>query len=89
MCKTVTWIVIIIKWNWKKKKKKKKKKILNNLSPRGFDFWLTKDVNDETFATRQGFHDSVFRTLIWLANIRNAWNVSETMIWLAKPQTIV
>ena len=38
MCKTVTWIVIIIKWNWKKKKKKKKK-ILNNLSPRGFD-WL-------------------------------------------------
>ena len=48
--------------------------------------WLTKNANDETFATRQGFRfrDSVFRTLIWLVNIRNAWNVSETMLWLAK-----
>ena len=45
---------------------------------------MTKDANDEMFAIRQGFHDSVFRTLLWLANIRNAWNVSETMIWLAK-----
>ena len=66
----------------KLEKKKKKKKDVKQIESAGF--WLANSANAKTFETRHGFHDSVFRTLMWLVNIWNAWNVSETMIWLAK-----